>query len=197
MGNKSELKNEQIGRNETDRLRETITQEAVVAGLKQLAALHDVSVTFLETTPAKEYEPGSDEKLVYLAAFAELDALTHGQEGKDAINEHLRRAIAVPKGMVYCPCRVACISSKEGKELLKLYADAGRAVRETASIRELFRAEGYPVPQYLSEKTAAALCHFREKLSDKTLAQDIRERYALCIRRLVQEAGQREQKAGG
>ncbi|MBQ7564987.1 MAG: hypothetical protein IJT16_13490 [Lachnospiraceae bacterium] len=190
------MKNDQKNRNEAGKLQGTITQEAVMAGLKQLASLNNVFVTFLETTSAKEHESSTGEKLSYMAVFAEPDALIHGQEGKESIKKYLHRAVAVPRGQVYCPCRMACISAKEGEELLKLYAEAGRAIRETASIRELFRAEGYPIPEYLSEKTAAALCHFREKLSDRTLGKDVRERYALCIRRLVQEAGQREPKAG-
>ncbi len=80
--------------------------------------------------------------------------------------------------------------------MLALYAQASRTIREIAAIRELFCAEGYPVPGFLPEKTVRCFCHLKEKLSDGTLSQEVRERYGQCLKQLVQEAHDRESAAG-
>ena len=174
-----------------------MNMETMVSGLRQLAAMNDVYVMFLETAPTKDSKQANLPRRRFLAVFAEPDTMTQKKTGKEMIRENLHRAASVKKDMVHCPCRLCRLTPCGDEELLARYAEAVRAIRETAAIRELFRAKGFPLPLYLSVKTVAALCHFREKLSDSTLSQDTRKRYEECLHRLVQEAHGRESDTGG
>ena len=162
--------------------------ELMHSGLKQLAAMNNVFVSFLETTPSSNSDETMGSKRQYIAVFLQADALAPGEKGTEILRDHLRKAASVPKDKVYCPCRICCITASDHDELLKKYAEASRAIRETAALREIFASQGYPIPQYLSAKTVSALCHFREKLSDSTLPQETRKQYGQCLQRLVQEA---------
>ena len=173
----------------------TITVDAVVSGLQHLAALNGVYTTLLETEPEACADAKEAEKLTYLAVFSDA-GFPPGEVGKAAIREALRRAVETPVGMVYCRCRIERISPKEKEDMLALYAQASRTIREVAAIRELFSAEGYPVPGFLPEKTVRCFCHLKEKLSDGTLSQDVRERYGQCLKQLVREVHDRESAAG-
>ena len=166
-----------------------MTPETMISGLKQLAAMNNVFVTVLESTSSPDPIASEFNRRQFLAVFADAATLTQ----KEVIKDHLHKAAHVRKDMVYCPCRICCLTPKGEEDLLKRYAEASRAIRETATVRDLFRTEGYPLPQYLSVKTVAALCHFREKLSEKDLPQDTRRKYGECLRRLVQEAQCREE----
>ncbi len=167
----------------------TMTVEKMLSGLNQLAAMNNVFVTVLETTPPSEPMEAEFNRRQYLAVFAEPNTLTN----KENIRDNLHKAASAGKSMVYCPCRICCLTPQGQEDLLKRYAEAGRAIRETAVIRGLFRAEGYPLPQYLPVKTVAALCHIHEKLFENTLPPDTRKKYGECLRRLVQEAHSREE----
>ncbi len=182
--------------NMSEKQNEAMTMDTMISGLRQLAAMNDVYVMVLETAPTKDSKQTNLPRRQFLAVFAETDALTQKETGKEMVRENLHRAASVKKDMVYCPCRLCRLTPRGDEELLARYTEAGRAVRETAMIRELYRAEDFPLPLYLSVKTVAALCHFREKLFDNTLPQDIRKRYEECLHRLVQEAHGREGDPG-
>ena len=191
-----------------------ITMETVIASLKQIAAQNGVFATVLEPDPEKCSSNLDIRKLQYLAVFAET-GFPKGTSGNIEIMDILRKATDTPAEKIYCRCRVmrlypyeqadiqpfkdtfdkqnkligdTDVNNSGSVELLDIYAEACRIIRETGAIRDLFRAEGWPVPGYLPEKTVQALCHMKEKLSDDTLPLEVRKRYGQCLRRLVQEA---------
>ena len=75
----------------------------------------------------------------FLAVFAETDALTQKETGREMVRENLHRAASVKKDMVYCPCRLCRLTPRGDEELLARYTEASRAIRETAVLRGFSR----------------------------------------------------------
>ena len=168
-----------------------ITVDAIASGLRQLGAQNGVFTTILEADYEEDPASPGAERLKYLIVLADTD-LQQGGEGRNTIRELLHKAAKAPKGEQYCRCRIARISPKGQEDPLKLYTEACRAIRETAVLKDVFGAEGYPVPEYLSQRSINAFCHLKEKMGDDTLAGDVRRRYGQCLRQLVQEAHNRD-----
>ena len=168
-----------------------ITVDAIASGLRQLGAQNGIFTAILEANYEEDTALSELGRLKYLVVLADAD-LPQGDEGRKSIHELLHKAAEASKGAQFCRCRIVRISPKGQEDPLKLYAEAGRAIRETAVLRDIFGTEGYAVPEYLSERSIAAFCHLKEKTTDETLAEDVRRRYGQCIRQLVQEAHNRD-----
>lgn len=168
-----------------------ITVDAIASGLRQLGSQNGVFTTILEADYEEIPAPSEAGRMKYLIVLADTD-LPQGGKGRKMIRELLHKAAKAPEGKQYCRCRIARISPKGQEDPLKLYAEACRAIRETAVLRDIFGAEGYLVPEYLSQRSINAFCHLKEKMADETLAGDVRRRYGQCLRQLVQEAHNRD-----
>ena len=168
-----------------------ITVDAIASGLRQLGAQNGIFTAILEANYEEDTALSELGRLKYLIVLANAD-LPQGEEGRKSIHELLYKAAEASTGAQYCRCRIARISPKGQEDPLKLYAEACRAIREIAVLKDIFGTEGYPVPEYLSERSINAFCHLKEKMTDETLAEDVRRRYGQCIRQLVQEAHNRD-----